>query len=230
MFSRIVPVGDSALQVEFENEISLKVSTEVMSLCAQLEALRIRGISEMLPSYRALMIHYDPFVTTFSELRNVISGIGTESVGTSAQDGRTVIEIPVIYNGEDLQEVADYEGITVEEVIRRHSENPAYIYFLGFSPGLGYAGCEKMTFTVPRRKSPRQLVPYGTVGIWRNQTAVMPADQPTGWNVIGRTPFKIFDIDRDPACLIRSGWWMKFVPVESEEEAGDMPRIYHEDN
>lgn len=225
-----MPVGDSALQVEFENEISVKVSTEVMNLCAHLDALMIPGITEMLPSYRALMVHFDPLLTSFDGLKETLSGLNTGCDGAADQKGRTIIEIPVIYNGEDLQEVAEYEGITVEEVIKRHTENPAYIYFLGFSPGLGYAGCENLTFTIPRRKSPRQFVPYGTVGIWRNQTAVMPDDQPTGWNVIGRTPFKLFDIDRDPACLIKSGWWMKFYEIQSEEEAGDMPRVYHEDN
>ena len=218
---KIVMTGDCAVQVEFKDEITIETSTTVSLFRTALEEARIPGITETLQAYRSLMVHYKPEVIRYAQLKEkleaLLEGLDLSNAGATSD---LVTEIPVYYGGEwapDIQEVADYEGITVEEVIRRHSTNLNYLYFIGFSPGLPYLGNPEPIFTIPRRTTPRVKLPRGSVTVWREQTTVFPVDQPGGWNVIGRTPLHLFDLGRDPAFLLQAGQWVKFRPIDWEE-------------
>ena len=218
---RIVVAGEQALQIEFKNEISIENSSRVTQLHAVLDGMSIPGVIEIIQAYRTLMLHYRPEVIRYSELKAQVESVLEDiSFETQKKDLVFVTEIPVLYGGEwgpDLEEVAEKERMTTEEVIRRHSTNPNYLYFVGFSPGMPYLGNPNRTFSVPRRPSPRLHLLRGAVTIWQNQTTVFPVDDPGGWNVIGRTPLRLFDPHREPAILLESGQWVQFRPIDRAE-------------
>ena len=212
--------GDTALSVTFPGVITVENNRKVRSLQFALERENIHGIVELVPTYCSLMIHYDPLIITYKELEEKIRE-NLQNLENVELPAGTVTEIPVLYGGRDgpdLEEVATFEGITPEEVIRRHSSQECFIYMIAFTPGLPYIGSPEKTFTVPRRPSPRVKLPMGSVTIWESQTTVFPVEQPGGWNVIGRTPIHLFDKDnQNSPFLLRSGHWVRFRPVTQEE-------------
>ena len=131
-----------------------------------------------------------------------------------------VLEIPVLYGGEmgpDLPFVAEHAGLSEEEVIRIHSSTEYLIYMLGFTPGFTYLGGMSEKIATPRLKQPRVKIPAGSVGIAGTQTGVYPIDSPGGWQLIGRTPVKMYDPDRETPILPEAGQYIKFYPVTQEE-------------
>lgn len=217
--------GEMAVTVEFEAEISLRVNRKVAALKHVLEQMQIKGITELTPAYRSLTVHYDPEMIRYGDLtEQLLKAAG--KMDEEELPEQTVLEIPVLYGGEwgpDLVEVARHEHMEPEEVIKKHSSNECYVYMIGFSPGNAYIGNPEKTFTVPRRKTPRVKIPQGAVTIWESQTTIFPMEQPGGWNVIGRTPFRMFDLKREPAFLLKAGQWVKFRPV-SEKEYGQIEK------
>jgi len=215
----IKPTGDCAVCVTFPGQICVETNLQVRALQLALEQAQLRGVNEMVPAYCSLMIHYDPLKLSYQELETAVRSLAVQTGKVPLPPG-TVTQIPVLYGGEfgpDLEEVARLEGITAEEVIRRHSAQPGFIYMIAFAPGLPYIGSLEDTFSVPRRTSPREKLPAGSVTIWQSQTTVFPVDQPGGWNVIGRTPLRLFDKENlQSPCLLQAGNWVEFVPVDRE--------------
>ncbi|WP_343209683.1 5-oxoprolinase subunit PxpB [Anaerolentibacter hominis] len=215
----IKPAGETAVTVEFENRIDLEVNRRVNSFSGQIEKAHIDGIRELIPTYRSLMVHYAPDVIGYRKLCETLY----ELLKTNPEDAslsREVLVIPVLYGGEygpDLGDVARREKISEQEVIRRHSRQESFVYMVGFSPGNAYIGSPKKTFSVPRRPEPRVKIPQGSITIWESQTTIFPMDQPGGWNVIGRTPLKMFDLNRKDIFLLRAGRWVKFEPITENE-------------
>lgn len=216
---RYLILGDSTLSIEVGNEVSEVINGTVMAIREALTDLAIPGIREMIPTFRSLVVCYDPDVITYGELvercRACVQSVHQVSGGTAGM----TIEIPVLYGyekGYDLQKVADYHGITPEEVIRAHTENISRIYMLGFVAGMPYMAADN-GLTIPRRATPRERVEEGSVVIQQNQTNVYPCDTPSGWNVIGHTPVKVFDLNREKACLFETGYYVKFISVTPEE-------------
>ena len=199
-------VGDQALLVEFENEISMEVNRKVMALKRALEERQIPGTGELIPTYRSLVIHYDPLTADLEQLKEAID----QSVGhldLAALPKAIVTEIPVLYEGEyalDLEEIARIEGKTVEEIIRIHSQSDYYVYMLGFAPGHPYTARFENPFSFKRRETPRVRIPG-------------PFDQPCGWNIIGSTPLLACDYRKENPFLLKAGQWIRHVPVDRVE-------------
>lgn len=216
---RILPTGDSSVSVEFGNEISEAVNRRVRAYRLALEKAGIPGITETVPTYRSLMIHYDPFVIPYGALQEKLEALlaQTDQVGIPAG---LVLEIPVLYGGEagpDLAFVAAHAGLSEEEVIRIHSSAEYLIYMLGFTPGFTYLGGMDERIAAPRLTEPRVRIPAGSVGIAGTQTGIYPVDSPGGWQLIGRTPVRMYDPARDKPILPEAGQYIRFFPVTQDE-------------
>lgn len=215
---RFLPAGDSAISAEFGNEISEEVNGRVAAFDAAVAAAAIGGVRETVPTYRSLMIHYDPEKISYEELlgklKELLGGLSESSGGA-----RRVLCLPVLYGGEegpDLANVCEHSGLSEEEVIKLHSSADYRIYMLGFTPGFPYLGGMDGRLATPRLATPRTLIPAGSVGIAGMQTGVYPVDSPGGWQLIGRTPVKLYDAGREKPILPEAGQYIRFVPIDRE--------------
>lgn len=212
---RILPAGDAAIVVEFGSVIDPEINRKVQVLNARVQSLE--GIVETVPTFRSLMIVYDPLKLSYGKLKQILKKIPVDS-GETVDKGR-VIEIPVCYGGiygEDLEDVAKYAGLSTEEVIRLHSEREYPVYMMGFLPGFPYLGGMDPQLETPRLQTPRTAIPAGSVGIGGAQTGVYPLESPGGWRLIGRTPLRLYDPTRRDPVLLRSGDRIRFIPITEE--------------
>lgn len=215
----IKQAGDSAILVEFENEIGIETNAKVRSLMFSLERRPFAGMRELTPAYRSLLIQYDPCA--------VKSGAVREFVGQSLANLRSVTlpkpvitEIPVIYDPEfapDIEEIARIEDKTVEEVIRIHSGSDYFVYMLGFAPGHPYTARFENPFSFKRRESPRVRIDGGSVVVQLALSNIIPFDQPCGWNIIGTTPVLVCDYRRENPFLLKAGQWIRHIPIDRDE-------------
>jgi KipI family sensor histidine kinase inhibitor len=215
---RFLNMGDQGLVVEFSDIIAESVFAEVNSLHKELLQDLPLGVVELVPTYRSLLIVYDPLSTTCEELK----GIVTRRIPNDLQQisGGRLIEIPVCYGGEygpDLDELAAYCKLTVAEVIAEHTGRDYLIYMIGFTPGFPYLGGLSERIACPRLPNPRTLVPKGSVGIAETQTGIYPLDSPGGWRLIGRTPKQLFAPSQEEPFLLAAGDRLRFVPVSQKE-------------
>lgn len=216
---RILLTGDTSLSVEFGNEISEEISRKVRAFRLALEKAAVPGVVETVPTYRSLMVHYDPAVIRYGKIRERLERLLDEADDAALPPG-AVLEIPVLYGGEmgpDLPFVAAHAGLSEEEVIRIHSGTDYLIYMLGFTPGFAYLGGMSERIAAPRLTEPRVLIPAGSVGIAGTQTGIYPIDSPGGWRLIGRTPLKMYDPGREKPFLAEAGQYVRFCPVTQDE-------------
>ena len=209
--ARFLPTGDTSVCVEFGNEISEKINSEIRAFNILLNEEKIKGIIETVPTYRSIMVHYDPGVIPYRTL------IGRLKALTGKMDK---VEIPVLYGGEmgpELAFVAQNAGISEEEVVKIHTSTEYLSYMLGFTPGFTYLGGMSDKIATPRLKQPRVKIPAGSVGIAGKQTGIYPIDSPGGWQLIGRTPVKLYDAHRDNPILLDAGLHVKFIPVDESD-------------
>jgi inhibitor of KinA len=216
---KILPCGDSALSVEFGSVIDPLINQQVQSLFSKLKSEPPLGLIDLIPTYRSLLVQYDPFVLSFKDFRKIIFSLGDLSNGVVETVG-PLVEIPVCYGkdfGPDLGEVADFLHLSEGEVIEIHSKALYHVYMIGFTPGFPYMGGLDPRLFTPRKKVPREFVPAGTVGIADQQTGIYPLDSPGGWQLIGRTPVKLFDLNREEVFYLKPGDRVKFKPISQEE-------------
>lgn len=216
---RILHAGDNCLVVEFGRMISLDINARVQELRRALEAKNNRAIRELVPTYRSLAVYFDPLLPDADTLLRTLGELASETVGDAASGGSVVV-IPVCYGGEfgpDIANVAEHNGLTPEEVISLHSGRDYYCYMLGFTPGFSYLGGMDEGIATPRLQNPRTVIPAGSVGIAGKQTGIYPIDSPGGWQLIGRTPLKMFDPEAARPTLMEAGLWTRFSPVSEEE-------------
>lgn len=217
----IRPSGDLALNVEFANEISPAVQAQIRGFVSALEAAGIPGIIEVVPTYRSVTVHYRPEDILYGELKECLQALLAKA-GSAGDSDAPVIEIPVRYGGDmgpDLAFVARHCGLSEEEVIRIHSSTEYPVYMLGFTPGFPYLGGMDERLRTPRLTEPRTKIPAGSVGIADAQTGAYPLETPGGWQLIGRTPVKLYDPQSDSPILLRAGWYVKFRPIDDAEFA-----------
>ena len=215
---RFLPSGDTALCVEFADRIDRAVSARVLALADRIEAAQVAGIVELVPTFRSLMIHYDPDVLCNAELKSALAPlvIGLDS---TERPGRRWV-IPACYDARlapDLDDVAGRTGLSPQEVIARHSAVTYHVYMLGFLPGFPYMGDLPAELALPRRENPRTKVPSGSIAIATTMAAIYALESPGGWHLIGRTPVPVWDLRRDPPALLRAGDKLVFNPVSFEE-------------
>lgn len=192
----VCPVGDTGLLVSFEQRIAQSVGAAVAALNTRVAAAAISGVVETVPAFASLLIFYDPLVTEYDAVAAAVQKLAqVPGSDTAAEEGR-LVEIPVCYGGTfgpDLPFVAEHAGLMEKEVIELHAGREYRIYMLGFLPGFPYlGGLDERLFTL-RLASPRTAIPAGSVGIGGEQTGVYPIASPGGWQLIGRTPLKLFD-------------------------------------
>ena len=216
---RFLLTGDTSLCVEFGNEISNEINKQIRAFNIALQSSKIPGIVETVPTYRSLMVHYDPGVILYDALVKKMKGLlgQLDSIEIPPSE---VLEIPVLYGGEegpDLAFVAEHNGKTPEEVIKIHTSTEYLIYMLGFTPGFTYLGGMSDEIATPRLKTPRVKIPAGSVGIAGSQTGVYPIDSPGGWQLIGRTPVKMYDPNRETPILPEAGQYIKFYAIDKAE-------------
>jgi KipI family sensor histidine kinase inhibitor len=213
---RFLSAGDRALVVEFGDHIDRALSEEVLRLASSLRSTELAGVVETVPTFRSLMVHYDPLVTSRGELEGAIASLldRTPAPRTAA----TLWRVPVCYEDEfapDLAEVARLTGLVPAEVVRLHSSVRYHVYMLGFLPGFPYMGDLPAALALPRRADPRVRVPAGSVSIATSLTAIYPYESPGGWHLIGTTPVRLFDIERASPALLAPGDAVLFEPIDA---------------
>ncbi len=207
--------GDSSLLIEFEKTISPKVNQHIAAMVKLIRQQQIEGIEDMIPTYCSLLINYNPLVIGFDDIKERIGCIARMDTKVGSVSKR-VYEIPVLYGGKygpDLPFIAKNAGLSEEEVIAIHSSKDYLIYMLGFLPGFTYLGGLDERIHTPRLQNPRVRIPEGSVGIGGSQTGIYPMDSPGGWQLMGSTPVKTYDPDREKPILVEAGDYIRFVPV-----------------
>ncbi len=191
-----------------------------MALAIDEEA--IEGVLETVPTYRSLLIIYNRLALSPLNLKERLERLEGTLQQISFPEPK-LTRIPVVYGGSygpDLDYVAQYHQISPEEVIRLHCSTPYLIYMIGFMPGFPYLGKLPESLVTPRLKTPRLSVPAGSVAIAQNQTGIYPMESPGGWQIIGRTPVKLFAPDNDPPVLLKMGDSVQFYPISEEAFKG----------
>lgn len=210
------PLGDSAILIQLGNAIDPILNQRVHTLSTLLQT--IPAIIETIPAYCTVLVHYDPFATTYNQIKNLIEEkISLLDESTHRPSRR--LEIPVLYgsaSGPDLEPAAATLALSPSELIRLHSEHEYTVYMMGFTPGFPYMGILNEKLNMPRLSTPRTRVPAGSVAIAGSQTGIYPVDSPGGWHIIGHTPLKLFDPLSENPFLFAPGDTVKFVSIEGD--------------
>ena len=210
---KIVPLGDSAVLVQLGDKIDFKINQQVHALANLIEASSIHGMEETVPAYATLLVHYDPLIVSFTQVKSHLWTKIAQVKEFAARKPRRV-EVPVRYGGEygiDLESVASYLHLQVEDVIRIHAGRIYMVYMMGFTPGFPYMGKLDDVLIVPRLETPRTRVRTGTVAIAGSQTGIYSIDSPGGWNLIGWTPLQLFNPESDSPFLFAPGDEVQFI-------------------
>ena len=216
---RVVPAGDSAIVVEFEERIDPAINARAIALANALQAAGIAGVRDIVPTYRSVALFFDPLRTNHDALVGRIEREARRPAPDAAPQ-TAALRIPVCYGGEfgpDLEAVAAFGGVSADDVIALHAAPIYRVFMLGFVPGFAYMGIVDARIAAPRHGTPRVRVPAGSVGIAGVQTGIYPAVTPGGWQVIGRTPVRPFDARRDEPFLMKAGDAVQFHPIDRAE-------------
>lgn len=217
--AKILTAGDSALLIEFEQKIAPEINAQITAFVHLLKEQHIEGVTDLIPAFASLLINYDPRVIGYKDLKARIEELLKIEVSEEAGDAR-VFEIPVCYGGEygpDIANIAENAGLSEQEVIDIHCSKDYLIYMLGFLPGFVYLGGLDERIHTPRLANPRISIPAGSVGIAASQTGIYPLNSPGGWQLLGMTPVKTYDPERETPILVEAGDYIRFVPVTEEE-------------
>jgi len=216
---RFLTGGDKAIFVEFGDAIQPELNRRVRHLKLSIEKASIPGIIETVPTYRSLLVYFEPLQINARKLRAMLYSL-VQSLVESEIPKPKLIEIPTVYGdeyGPDLEFVATHNGLSTSEVVQIHTGTPYLIYMIGFIPGFPYLGGMSPRIATPRLETPRTKIPAGSVGIAGSQTGIYPAESPGGWRLIGRTPLQLFDPSHEPPALLQVGDYLNFISVTPEE-------------
>jgi KipI family sensor histidine kinase inhibitor len=223
--ARFLPAGDKALAVELGDSITAEINRRVRDLLVAIENQGIPGIMDLVPTYRSLLVYYDPLRLSLPQLEERLAAV-EQHLDQAPLKPLKVVEIPTLYGGKygpDLGHVAEHNGLAPEEVIQIHSDAEYLVYMMGFTAGFPYLGGMPERIATPRLQTPRIAIPAGSVGIAEQQTGVYPIESPGGWQLIGRTPVQLFDPQRDPPTVVVAGDYIRFAPI-TEEAYHDIQR------
>ena len=223
--AKIVQASEDSLQIQFEQKICPEVNSRISAFVKTFEyiAKDIAGVLEVLPTYCSVSIYFDEAICQISLLKDLAQKAlqKSEEEKTESTDSARTITIPVCYEDQefapDLEKVALHAKLSKEEVIKLHSSSDYLIYMMGFLPGFPYLGGMNPRLETPRLETPRTKIPAGSVAIGGAQTGLYPVESPGGWNIIGRTPLRLFDVKRKPFFLYEAGDKIRFLPITREE-------------
>jgi inhibitor of KinA len=213
---RYLDAGEAALVVEFGDSVDPALNARVLDLEAALRRAAPAGIEETVPTYRSLMIHYDPLIVSRNELVGLLETLAPEE--SSASFSETRWRLPCCYDpdlAEDIDLAARSLGLTGERLAALHAGADYRVYMYGFAPGWCYLGGLPRELALPRRATPRGPTPQGAVLIGGGLSLVATNPMPTGWYVIGRTPERLFSLRREPPTLIQPGDLIRFEPIDA---------------
>ncbi|MBS0183453.1 MAG: 5-oxoprolinase subunit PxpB [Nitrospira sp.] len=214
-----MPLGDSAITIEFGNEIDPLINAQAVSFAKTVGDQGWPGILDIVPTYRSVTVFYDPLQWSVPVLTKKLRTLPRPRPIKSESNG-TIHEIPVLYGGEwgpDLEEVAAFAGLRSGDAIALHTSMPYRVYMLGFSPGFPYLGLVPEQLAMPRRSTPRMKVPAGSVGIADRQTGIYPITTPGGWRLIGRTPISMYRKTSPIPFLLKPGDLVRFRSIDRDE-------------
>jgi KipI family sensor histidine kinase inhibitor len=205
------PLGDSALTIVFGSERSPELLKRVHAAAFAVSAATIPEVEDVVTAYLSLAIFYDPLKTSYDELASKLLDVcKRSSTGAFRPETSRTHQIPVTYDGPDLEDVATDLGLSVEDVISLHLARTYSVDLIGFVPGWAYLSELDPALHLPRRAQPRPRVPAGSVAIAGNQTGVYPLVTPGGWHIIGHTDAVMFDPAREPPAMLRAGDSVRF--------------------
>jgi inhibitor of KinA len=216
---RIAPASDSSIFVGFGDAITPEHHAQVMTLLHRLIALAHPHIRNLHPAYSSVLIDFDPLYVSYEQMRNILGPLIAQVVRGEANPPN-LVEIPVCYDptfGPDLEFVSSHTRLSLDQIIATHTAGKYLVYFLGFTPGFGYLGPLAPELNVPRHFSPRKRVAAGSIGLAGIQTAVYPSDSPGGWQIIGRTPLRMFDPTLPQPSRLQPGDDVRFRSISREE-------------
>jgi KipI family sensor histidine kinase inhibitor len=214
---RILPSGDSAITVEFSRNIDDAANQRVLALDRTLSREPVSGVTETVPTYRSLLVHYDPVQIDFDTLGQKLASLAQLPVPPVTKTRRW--RIPVVYGGEhgiDLEDVAKTLKTTANDIVARHVAGDYRVAMIGFTPGWSYLSGLEQSLHLPRRQNPRLLTPAGTISIGGVQTGVQCLAGPSGWHLLGRTAVRTYQLHRDPTFLLEPGDQVSFTAVDAK--------------
>ncbi len=201
---RLLRFGDDAVLIEVDG------LEQVLDLRSALESVRPEGVSDVIPAARTVLVQFDTEIVGYEQISRWIRGATVHRAEDT--DEPDEVTVPVRYDGVDLADVARMCGLTAADVVAQHCGSTYTVAFCGFAPGFAYLVGSPAVLRVPRRSSPRTMVPAGSVGLADTFTGIYPAASPGGWQLIGTTDLELFDIHRDPPALLTPGTRVRFVP------------------
>lgn len=215
---RILPAGDTAIVIEFGDSIDRNLNSQVLALAHRLSQDPIEGLIEYVPTFRSLMLHYDPLALPASSLTAHIVKL-MQDLQFRQISGR-MWHLPVCYDARvapDLDQVASRTGLSPAQVVEAHSAVTYHVYMLGFLPGMAYLGDLPAALVLPRLLTPRLKVPAGSLAIATTMTCIIPLETPSGWHLIGRSPISLLRWRPHPEALLAAGDKVNFAPVSLDE-------------
>ena len=220
---RLSPLGDAAVYAEFGDKLDLEINQSLQALAAALRARSLPWVRDIVPALCGIAVHFDPYhpelPASVLEYFEVLLQEAFKSASKFEDSGRSV-DVPVCYDAEfglDLNEISEKTSFTAREIVKRHTSAKYRVLMVGFAPGQPYIGGLDEKLSVPRRPTPRTVMPAGSVAIANAQTAVYPYETPGGWSIIGRTPLKVFDPVREPPSLFAPGDRVRFIAISRAE-------------
>lgn len=216
----IYPIHDHALTVAFSEKISEADNARVLALRDAIEQQPLKGLLDCVPAYSSLAVYYKTECKREDVVNYLQERIESSAAMLNQQSSGKIIRVPVCYDpsfGTDQEFVCEHLQITREELIEQHTGNIFKIYMIGFIPGFPYMGVLPEGWQIPRKQTPSLKIAAGSVALAGQQTGIYPAEVPGGWQVIGRTPLRIFDALREPSCLFKAGDQVKFESISLHE-------------
>ncbi|WP_104695943.1 5-oxoprolinase subunit PxpB [Helicobacter salomonis] len=211
--------GEGALLLEFGTQIDPQLNAQVRCVERVLEQRALKGVLEFVSAYASLLILYNPLILSHAQLVDILEQIEWD-IPSTLEEPHYLVEIPTCYHpslGLDLEFVSAHTGLSLEEIIQRHSAPDYLVYMLGFLPGFAYLGGLDPSLAVPRLAQPRAQVSPGSVGIAHTQTGIYPLSSPGGWQIIAKTPLKLYDPTKNPPVLLQAGDFVRYKPICLEE-------------
>ncbi|WP_347548335.1 5-oxoprolinase subunit PxpB [Pseudalkalibacillus hwajinpoensis] len=213
------PLGEAAVKLTFNEEVSPALNRKIQVFCRELASSSKPGITEWVPAYDSVTIYYEPWNFSYEEITAYLKEVASHNDNEQTKL-KSIVTIPTLYGGDygpDLEELAESKKMNPEDIITLHTKGDYLVNMIGFLPGFPYLSGLDERIAMPRLENPRQTVPAGSVGIAGNQTGIYPLESPGGWNLIGRTPLRLFEPEKEETFLFQPGDYLQFHSVSEEE-------------